>query len=93
VLIGRLAERRHGVVALYQPQLLGLSASAVRQRGAAGRLTSIHRGVYAVGYGRLTSEGRWMAAVLACGPKAVLSHRSARLLIPDESGTARTSAA
>src|SRR5204863_768092 len=37
----------------------------------------VHRGVYAVGHPRLTGRGRWMAAVLACGPDAVLSHRSA----------------
>jgi hypothetical protein len=57
--------------------LLGLSTEAVRKRAAAGRLTRIHRGVYAVGHGRLTMHGRWMAAVLAYGPNAVLSHRSA----------------
>jgi hypothetical protein len=47
---------------------------------AAGRLIRIHRGVYAVGHGRLTVRGRWMAAVLAYGPTAVLSHRSAASL-------------
>ncbi len=80
VLISRLAERQHGVVSLPQLQFLGLSARAVRDRVAAGRLTRIHRGVYAVGHGRLTIRGYWMAAVLAYGPKAVLSHRSAAAL-------------
>jgi hypothetical protein len=65
------------VVSLAQLRLVGLSASAVRKRTAAGRLHRIHRAVYAVGHARLTREGRWMAAVLACGPRAVLSHRSA----------------
>jgi len=37
----------------------------------------VYRGVYAVGHDRLTLEGRWMAAVLACGPGALLSHRDA----------------
>jgi len=37
-------------------------------------------GVYAVGHPALTHEGRWMAAVLACGPGAVLSHRDAAAL-------------
>jgi predicted transcriptional regulator of viral defense system/very-short-patch-repair endonuclease len=77
VKIGRLAERQHGVVSLAQLQSCGLSSSGVRQRVAAGRLTRIHRGVYAVGHGRLTMHGHWMAAVLAYGPRAVLSHRSA----------------
>jgi hypothetical protein len=80
VLISRLAERQHGVVSLPQLQLLGLSGRAVRDRVAAGRLTRIHRGVYAVGHGRLTIRGYWMAAVLAYGPGAVLSHRSAAAL-------------
>jgi Transcriptional regulator, AbiEi antitoxin/REase_MTES_1575 len=80
VLIARLAERQHGVVSLPQLQCLGLSARAVRDRVAAGRLTRIHRGVYAVGHGRLTQRGRWMATVLAYGPEAVLSHRSAAAL-------------
>jgi Transcriptional regulator, AbiEi antitoxin/Protein of unknown function (DUF559) len=78
--IGRLAERQHGVVSLAQLQLAGLSARAVRDRVAAGRLIRIHRGVYAVGHARLTQHGRWMAAVLAYGPGAVLSHRSAAAL-------------
>jgi predicted transcriptional regulator of viral defense system len=80
VRIRDLAERQHGVISLPQLQCLGLSARAVRDRVAAGRLTRIHRGVYAVGHGRLTLRGHWMAAVLAYGPKAVLSHRSAAAL-------------
>jgi very-short-patch-repair endonuclease len=42
-----------------------------------GRLHRIHRGVYAVGHPGVTEEARWLAAVLACGPGATLSHRSA----------------
>jgi hypothetical protein len=80
VLISRLAERQHGVVSLPQLQSLGLSARAVRHRVAAGRLTRIHRGVYAVGHARLTLRGYWMAAVLAFGPRAHLSFRSAGAL-------------
>ena len=41
------------------------------------RLHVVHRGVYAVGHRALRKEGRRLAAVLACGPGAVLSHRSA----------------
>jgi Protein of unknown function (DUF559)/Transcriptional regulator, AbiEi antitoxin len=77
VAIGRLAERQHGVVSLAQLQCAGLSASAVRSRVAAGRLTRIHRAVYAVGHGRLTGRGRSMAAVLAYGPGTVISYRTA----------------
>jgi predicted transcriptional regulator of viral defense system len=77
VRIAALADRQHGVAALHQLQLLGLSKSAVSRRARRGNLHRIHRGVYAVGYPKLTGRGQWMAAVLACGPKAVLSHRSA----------------
>jgi predicted transcriptional regulator of viral defense system len=80
VAIARLAERQHGVVSLAQLQLLGLSKAAVSKRSQSGRLTRIHRGVYAVGHARLTGRGRWMAAVLAYGPRSVLSHRSAAAL-------------
>jgi very-short-patch-repair endonuclease len=75
--IAALAERQHGVVALRQLRELGLSARAVSHRAARGRLHRIHRGVYAVGHPKLTGYGHWMAAVLACGPDAALSHRSA----------------
>lgn len=78
--IARLAERQHGVVSLAQLTALGLSKAAVAKRAASGRLHRIYRGVYAVGHGRLTREGRFMAAVLAYGPPAVLSYRSAAAL-------------
>lgn len=38
---------------------------------------AVYRGVYAVGHTVLSAQSRWMAAVLACGAGAVLSHRSA----------------
>jgi very-short-patch-repair endonuclease/predicted transcriptional regulator of viral defense system len=75
-LIVALAERQHAVVTLSQLQLLGLGRSGVSRRVRSGRLHRVHRGVYAVGRPSLTRHGRWMAAVLACGPKALLSHRS-----------------
>ena len=61
---------------------LGLDEAAVRRRVADGRLHRVDRGIYAVGHKRLTREGRWMAAVLRCGPGAVLSHRSAGVASP-----------
>jgi very-short-patch-repair endonuclease len=79
-LIAALAERQHGVVGRVQLVALGLSHRAIDGRVAAGRLHAVHRGGYAVGHRRLTREGRWMAAVLACGPGAALSHRDAGAL-------------
>jgi very-short-patch-repair endonuclease len=59
---------------------LGFSAEAIKHRVSKGRLHPVFRGVYAVGRPHLEREGRWMAAVLACGPEAALSHRSAAAL-------------
>jgi hypothetical protein len=76
---GLIAERafaQHGVIALSELLDFGLSAAAVRKRVAAGRLHRVHAGVFAVGHARLSCEGRFMAAVLACGPESALSHRS-----------------
>ncbi|MDQ2895411.1 MAG: type IV toxin-antitoxin system AbiEi family antitoxin domain-containing protein [Actinomycetota bacterium] len=74
--------RQHCVVALDQVTALGVSPSAVYQRTVRGRLFRIHRGVYSLTPPRLLSrDGRYMAAVLACGPGAVLSHRSAADLL------------
>src|SRR4029077_15731547 len=56
---------------------VGLDKSAVSRRLKRGRLHRIHRGVYAVGHRGLSWHGRWMAAVLACGEDAGLSHGSA----------------
>src|SRR4051812_39851018 len=53
---------------------------SIEHRVALGRLHPVHRAVYAVGHTVLTRSGRWMAAVLACGPGAALSHASAAAL-------------
>ena len=79
-LVAQLAERQHGVVASRQLAALGMSRNAVSARSHAGRLHRVHRGVYAVGHPVLTVNGRRMAAVLAAGPGAVLSHASAAAL-------------
>ena len=76
----RLASRQHGVVSLTQLTAAGLHRSAIVRRTGKGLLHRVHRGVYAVGHTGLSNEGRWMAAVLACGEGAVLSHRSAAAL-------------
>lgn len=78
--IARLAERQHGVVARRQLIAIGVDRNRIRRRLEQGRLHPIHRGVYAVGHRALTRHGRWMAAVLACGPGAALSHRAAAAL-------------
>jgi hypothetical protein len=76
----RLAQRQHGVVAARQLRSLGFPYSTVHDRAATGRLHRIHNGAYAVGRPDLPPKGRWMAAVLACGPGALLSHAAAAAL-------------
>lgn len=75
-----LATRQHGVVSHGQLRRLGFGRGAIEHRLRAGRFHRLHRGVYAVGRIAVGLEGRWLAAVLACGDKAVLSHRSAAAL-------------
>jgi very-short-patch-repair endonuclease len=74
------AAGQHDVVSLEQLLRLGLSDDAVWKAVAAGRLHRVHRGVYAVGRAELTAKGRWMAAVLASGDGALLSHASGAAL-------------
>jgi very-short-patch-repair endonuclease len=78
--LARLAGAQHGVVARSQLLDVGFSPKEVTDRLARGMLQSLHHGVYAVGHRALAPHGRWLAAVLACGPDAVLSHRSAAAL-------------
>jgi hypothetical protein len=75
-----MAGRQHGVVTRRDLLGLGFSREAIAHRIAEGRLHPVARGVYAVGWPRLTQERRWMVAVLACGEGAALSHRSAAAL-------------
>jgi hypothetical protein len=78
--IWALVRRQHGVIARRQLLELGFSARRIERRLASGRLYPVWRGVYAVGRPQLDGRGRWMAAVLACGTGAVLSHGSAASL-------------
>jgi very-short-patch-repair endonuclease len=80
IAIARIAGRQHGVITTGQLLNAGVISSGISDRVAAGRLHRIHRGVYAVGHPNISNEGRWMAAVLAVGEGAVLSHRSAAAL-------------
>lgn len=76
-----LARAQHWVIARRQLLELGFHRKAIEHRLATGRLHRVYRGVYAVGRRALTQEGRWMAAILACGANAVLSHESAAQLL------------
>jgi very-short-patch-repair endonuclease len=75
--VSRLAGRQHGIVARWQLLEIGMSEEMVKTRLRHGGLHRFHRGVFAYGHRAITQDSRWMAAVLALGPHAVLSHRSA----------------
>jgi very-short-patch-repair endonuclease len=73
-----LARKQHWVITRQQLLALGFSHQAIVHRLRKGRLHRTEwRGVYAVGRKELTREGRWMAAVLACGEGAALAGHTA----------------
>lgn len=79
-MIARLASRQRGLVTRGQLLDAGFTSAQVKGRLAAGHLHPLHRGVYAVGHTALQPFARELAAVLACGPTAHLSHRSAAVV-------------
>jgi Transcriptional regulator, AbiEi antitoxin/Protein of unknown function (DUF559) len=78
--ISDVAAAQHGHVTRRQLIALGVSTTSVGRWAAAGRLIRVHAGVYAVGYRRVEPVATAMAAVLACGDGALLSHDSAAAL-------------
>jgi hypothetical protein len=75
VRMAHYASRHHGIVGTEELRGAGVARSTIERWIASGRLHRIHRGVYSVVPPMLlTSEGRWYAAVRACGPGAFLSH-------------------
>jgi Protein of unknown function (DUF559)/Transcriptional regulator, AbiEi antitoxin len=75
--VGKRAARQWGVVSRAQLHGLDISGATVDVWVRRGRLVVLHRGVYAVGHAALRRDGRWLAAVPACGEAAALSHVSA----------------
>jgi REase_MTES_1575/AbiEi antitoxin C-terminal domain len=78
--IARIATGQEGIISIGQLRGAGLSRQAVSHRGKLSRLHRIHRGVYAVGHEAVDRKGRLLAAALACGPGAAISHLSAAAL-------------
>ena len=75
--VAEQARRQHGMITTQQLLACGIGKSGIERGVDSGRLHRVHVGVFAVGHIPPTREARWMAAVLACGPEAVLSHRCA----------------
>lgn len=72
--------RQSGFITRRQLLALGVTAKTVDGRLRSGRYVAVYNGVYSEGVPRLDPIGRATAAVLACGPEAVLSHGSAAWL-------------
>jgi very-short-patch-repair endonuclease len=75
--VGEVAGRQYGVISRPQLRLLGLSASGIQRRLEKGSLLPVHRGVYRVGHAAPSIYATYLAAVLACGPGALLGGRAA----------------
>lgn len=87
--LGRLGGRQHGAVSLEQLLELGFDESWIKRAVKAGRLIRLYRGVYAYGHPRADLKARAVAAMLAMGPAAVVSHGTAAALLglrPEEPG-------
>ena len=81
VKVAQLAARQHGRVAWWQLVGIGIDRHAIQSWIDNRRLLRLHHGVYAVGHAGRSVRGDYMAAVLACGSGAVLSHRSAAYVL------------
>src|SRR5579864_8052739 len=79
-LCSSLATRQQGAVRHDQLRAAGVSPGEIRQLIRAGGLHPRYRGVYIVGHLALAPRAEEAAALLACGPRAVISHRSAAYL-------------
>lgn len=75
--VAAIAARQHGVISHEQLVAVGVHRSTIPRWVRAGHLHRIHRGVYAVGHPNISRDGRYLAAVLAGGEGAVLSHTPA----------------
>lgn len=76
-MIAALAGAQAGVVARRQLVERGLTRAQIERRLDSGHLHPLHRGVYAVGHRALVLRSRRWGALLALGPAATLSHRTA----------------
>lgn len=78
--VAAIARLQRGSVSTPQLRALGVTPTMTRVRERAGRLHRIHRGVYLVGHASLDAEAQIVAALLAAGPRAVVSHGTAAWL-------------
>ena len=75
--MARIAAGQRTLVTTEQLNECSLGKDAIAYRVGSGRLHVVFRGVYSVGCGELPPLARELAALLACGERSFLSHRSA----------------
>jgi very-short-patch-repair endonuclease len=78
--VAELADRQEGMVASWQLLGLGYTRQSVSRRVGWKEFVRVHTGVFFVGHCAITFKGRCMAAALACGPEAAISHHAAAAL-------------
>jgi very-short-patch-repair endonuclease len=78
--VAELAQRQFGLVTYRQLRRLGFSSGTIGRSSKALRLHRVHRGVYSLGHSVLSDRGRCLAAVMASGRGAVVSHQAAAWL-------------
>lgn len=76
----RLAAAQHALFTSAQARKVGLTAKQVESGCRSGWWLRVYRSVYRLPGTPVTDEQRLLAAVLACGPGAVASHRAAAWL-------------
>jgi hypothetical protein len=79
--LARIAGTAHGLVTRAQLLGTGVTEAEIRSRLRRGALLPEHPGVYRVGHAAPSVEARYLAAVLACGPGALLSGLAAGHLL------------
>jgi very-short-patch-repair endonuclease len=79
--LARIADTQHGVVTRAQLLRAEASAAGIQRRVRKGMLLAEFRGVYRVGHRAPSVEARYLAAVLACGERALLSGPAAGHLL------------
>jgi very-short-patch-repair endonuclease len=77
VAVAEIAGSQGGVIHAEQLRNFGLGEKAIRYRASIGRLHRLFPRVYAVGHTVVSRRGWLWAALLHCGPNAVLSHWTA----------------
>jgi very-short-patch-repair endonuclease len=86
--LARVAGAAHGVVTRVELLRDGVTAAEIKQRLSTGSLLREHRGIYRVGHRAPSLEARYLAAVRACGERALLSGKAAGHLLGIIKGSA-----